>query len=143
MKNQNSHRRLMRRRFSLIEILVVIVIIGLVLGLAIPNINRRLQWAKWDVAKNQCKILSNAIDTYYLDTGDYPRTLDALVRNPGSGGKWRGPYMKDGNLPKDPWGTEYHFDTDGRTFKIYSYGADKTPGGTDYNSDVSNVDEED
>ena len=70
--NQPQERRLVRRQFSLIEILVVIVIISLVLGLAIPNINNRLQWAKWDTAKNQCKILSNAIDTYYLDTGDYP-----------------------------------------------------------------------
>ena len=94
MKNHGHNRRLVRRQFSLIEILVVIVIISLVLGLAIPNINTRLQWAKWDTAKSQCKILSNAIDTYYLDTGEFPRTLDALVRNHGSGGKWRGPHCR-------------------------------------------------
>ena len=64
------------------------------------------------------------------------------MRNPGSGGKWRGPYMKDGVLPKDPWGSEYQFDTDGRTFKVFSHGADKSPGGSEYNSDVSNVDED-
>lgn len=118
-------------KFPLIEILVIIGIISLVQGLGIPRMHPGKPSPHYS-AKNQCKILANAADTFYLDTEQYPQQLSDLVQQPNNQSAWQGPYMKDGNLPNDPWGNPYRYatsDDDKHSFRIYSYGADNKLGG--------------
>ena len=133
------------RYFSLIEIMVVIVIIGMVMGLVGPAIMNKLKSAKHKTAKNQCILLRECVNGYYLDMSSYPNNLEELTRNPGSDKAWNGPYITDGYLPPDPWGNEYHYEIpggDGRAFDIHCYGADNSPGGEGENADVGSWFEE-
>jgi general secretion pathway protein G len=139
-------KRCKRSMFTLVEILVVLAIIGLVAGLVLPNVIGHLQGANRKAAKAQIKIIDDSVITYYLDMKAYPSSLDDLVKNPGSSAKWGGPYMKDGVVPKDPWGNEYHFDIPGqenRNYDIYSYASDNSSGGTGADADVGSWYQED
>ena len=126
--------------FTLIEIMIVVVIIGLLAGLVAVNLLPQAEKAKQTAAKTQMKTLENALELYKLDTGRYPGTdngLDALVNPPGG----QKPYLKGGKLPKDPWGNEYAYinpGPGGNPYEIISYGADGQPGGTGEDKDISN-----
>ena len=125
--------------FSLIELLVVLVILGLIAGLVVPNIMGRGEDAKARTAVAEVQRLSMAIDEFYLDTGRAPRELRELVERPGNVSNWNGPYINDSNL-NDPWGNRYNyrFPGENRDFDIYSHGRDGQPGGEGPDRDIEN-----
>lgn len=141
--NRNS-RKLRRHYFSLIEIMVVVVIIGLLTGIVGINVYGYIDRARSNRAKAEIHSLKNGIGTFYMDMGEFPRSLEDLVRNPGSN-KWDGPYLDPPRVPKDPWGEAYRYDVPGqagRPFDLYSYGKDKAPGGTGADADITSWGEE-
>jgi general secretion pathway protein G len=125
------------RGFSLIEVMVVLVIIGLIVGLVGPRLVGRVGKAKQKTAKAQIELLCTAVDTFKLDMGRYPKELKELVQQIDDK-KWEGPYLPK-QLPKDPWDNPYEYKSpgeDGRDYEIISYGADGTSGGEDENMDI-------
>lgn len=130
------------RGFSLIELLVVIIILGLLAGLVGPRLFGRVGQSKQAAARAQIELFSAALDQYRLDVGSYPASgagLDALVKNP-SASNWNGPYLKKNVVPADPWGKPYQYKCcpgDHGDYDIWSLGADGAPGGEGENADVS------
>ena len=125
--------------FSLIELLVVMVILGLIAGLVVPNIIGRTEDAKIKAAASQITRLSMGVESYYLDCGEVPKDLDDLVSEPGGAEScWTGPYVKS-SIIKDPWGADYIFRYPGEhgEFDIISYGPDRQPGGEGKNADIN------
>jgi general secretion pathway protein G len=135
-----------QKGFTLIEIMVVIIILGLLAGLVLPKFLGQEEKAKVEVAKTQIRSLESALDAFKLDNGFYPATeqgLEALIKMPEIGRipiKWReGGYLKPARIPKDPWGKDYAYISPGsesREYEIISYGADSEPGGTGNNADI-------
>ena len=127
---------------TLIEILVVLVLIGVVLGIVGGNFLGRGEKAKADAAKIEIGQIGQALDLYKLETGRYPTTqegLQALVSAPAGVANWNGPYWKKQSLPKDPWGNEYRYAAPGQAgpFDIVSFGADGKEGGEGVGKDVT------
>lgn len=127
--------------FSLIELLVVLVILGLIAGLVVPNIMQRGEDARVRAAQAEIQRLSMAVDEFYLDTGRAPRSLRELTERPSGVRNWNGPYVNASNL-NDPWDQPYHYRFPGqhRSYDIYSYGADGRPGGEGANRQITNWD---
>ena len=130
-----------KRGFTLIELMVVLLILGLLAALVAPKVLNRLGQSKQKIAKTQIEMLSSALDQFKLDVGRYPTTeegLKALIENPGVQG-WNGPYLKKKKIPKDPWGRPYIYKCPGEhgEFDLYSLGADGKEGGTGENADVT------
>ena len=139
--------RLTDRGFTLIELMVVIVILGILAGLIVPRIMGRPEEARRMKARVQIESIETALKLYKLDNGYYPTTeqgLQALVEPPAVGQlprAWReGGYLEKGKVPKDPWGNEYVYLCPGihGDFDLVSYGADGEPGGEDKDQDVNN-----
>ncbi len=132
--------RVGQQGFSLIELMIVMVILGLLASLVGPAMFKKLGTAKQKTAKTQIEMLMASLDSYRLDIGHYPSQnegLEALVVNPGDE-KWDGSYLAKG-LPPDPWGNPYHYQIPGEhggEVEIYSYGADNRPGGDKEDADV-------
>ncbi|WP_413468755.1 type II secretion system major pseudopilin GspG [Marinobacter sp.] len=133
-----------QRGFTLIEIMVVMVILGLLVAIVAPNIMGRSDQAKVTVAKTQMKNIANALDLYRLDNGHYPSTqqgLEALVSKPSGSPEPRNwnpeGYLK--SVPEDPWGSEYQYISPGaeKPYNLYSYGADGREGGEGDAADIS------
>lgn len=128
--------------FSLIELLVVIIILGLLAGLVGPRLFGRVGQSKLAAARAQIELFSAALDQYRLDVGSYPASaagLEALVRN-SNVPNWTGPYLKKNAVPADPWGKPYQYKCcpgDHGDFDIWSLGADGAPGGDGENADVA------
>ena len=134
-------RRSDNKGFTLVELLVVMVIIGLLAALVGPKLFPKLGKGKQSAAKAQIELLSQGLDQFRLDVGRYPTTqegLAALVTNPGGVDNWDGPYLKKA-LPNDPWGKAYGYQCPGThgEFDIYSYGRDGAPGGEGEDKDVT------
>jgi general secretion pathway protein G len=134
-----------RHAFTLIELLVVIVVITLLASLVAPNVFRHMGTARDAAARAQIEMLGAALDAYRLDLGRYPTTdegLGALMQRPtgASVTQWRGPYLRRG-VPQDPWGQAYAYTSPGAAsqsgYDLLSYGADKAPGGTGDNADIT------
>jgi general secretion pathway protein G len=131
-----------QRGFSLIELLVVIIILGLIAGLVGPRLFGRVGQSKQATAKAQIELFGAALDQYRLDVGSYPSTaigLEALVRNPNVP-NWNGPYLKKEAVPNDPWGKPYQYKCcpgDHGEYDIVSYGFDGVPGGEGESADVT------
>jgi len=125
--------------FSLIELLVVLVILGLIAGLVVPNIMGRSEDAKARTAVAEVQRLSMAADEFYLDTGRAPRELRELVEQPSNVSNWNGPYINNSNL-NDPWGNPYQYRAPGehRSVDIFSLGADGQAGGEGPSRDIAN-----
>ena len=132
--------------FTLIELMVVIVILGILAGLIIPRIMGRPEEARQMKAQIQIESIETALRLYKLDNGSYPSTeqgLQALVEAPTVGElpkAWReGGYLEKGNVPKDPWDNEYIYLSPGvhGEYDLVSYGADGQPGGEDKNKDIN------
>jgi general secretion pathway protein G len=133
--------------FTLIEIMVVIVILGILATLIIPRFMGREEEARRTVARVQIESMETALKLYKLDNGVYPSTeqgLQALVEPPTIGQiprKWReGGYLEKGRVPKDPWDNDYIYLSPGvhGDFDLISYGADGEPGGEGNNKDIDN-----
>jgi general secretion pathway protein G len=98
--------------FTLLELLVVIVILGLLIGLVAPAVLRQLGHAKDSIARQSIAQVGSVLDLYKLDAGSYPSTQDglqALIAKPDDVDSWAGPYLKTNNLPLDPWGHPYFY----------------------------------
>jgi general secretion pathway protein G len=146
MKDRFHIKKTDCRGFTLIELMVVIVILGILAGLIIPRIMGRPEEAKQLKAKMQIESLETALKLYKLDNGTYPDTeqgLLSLIEQPETGmlpKNWRkGGYLEKGRLPKDPWGNEfiYLFPGAHSEYDLISYGADGVPGGEDKNKDIN------
>lgn len=124
--------------FTLVELLLVLVILALIGGLVLPGIIGRAESAKVKAASSQIDRISMAVESYYLDTGGTPDSLEQLVDEPGDAEGWNGPYIKR-SLLKDPWGKDYEFRNPGEygDFDLISYGADGQPGGEKNNADIT------
>lgn len=147
-----SYKRLQQANrqtgFTLIEIMVVVVILGILAAFAVPNIMDNPERARITKAEHDIRTIENALDMYRMDNFRYPTTdqgLEALVRRPTSPPEppnWKsGGYMR--SLPKDPWGNEYQYrapEEAGGRVHIYTYGADGRPGGDGADAQISNLD---
>jgi general secretion pathway protein G len=128
--------------FTLLELLVVMVIIGLLVGYVGPRYFAQVGKSETKVAKAQIDALEKALDTYRLDTGHYPGTelgLAALNTKPANEPKWTGPYLKNA-VPEDPWGRPYLYKSPGDhgEMDLYTLGKDGQPGGAEENADINN-----
>jgi len=125
--------------FTLVELLLVLMILALIGGLVLPGIIGKAESAKAKAAASQVNRLAMAVESYYLDTGSTPESLDMLVSESGGVKGWNGPYVK-ASLLKDPWGREYEYRYPGNhgDFDLVSLGADGQPGGEDKNADINN-----
>ncbi len=154
MDKSNQHRRAAARRddrsrengFTLIDLMVVIVILGILAGLIVPRIMGRPDEARRAKASIQIESLETALKLYKLDNGNYPTTeqgLQALVEPPAAGAvakNWReGGYLEKGKVPKDPWDHDFIYLSPGvhGDYDLSSRGADGEPGGEGKNSDIN------
>ena len=151
MKRASSQPAGNRHGFTLIELMVVIVILGILAGLIVPRIMGRPEQAKRLKARMQVESIATALKLYKLDSGAYPTTeqgLQALVEVPASGNipkNWRkGGYLEKGKVPKDPWGNDFVYLSPGMNddFDLISYGADGAAGGEDKNADINSWESE-
>lgn len=131
--------------FTLIEILVVVVIIGILGAIIVPNLLGRPDQARITAAQSDLRSLSNALDIYRLDNFQYPSTdqgLEALVIKP-SGFPEPKNYNPEGyikSLPSDPWGSPYVYERTESGFSLFSMGADGAEGGEGLNADIRSED---
>lgn len=130
--------------FTLLEMLVVLVIIGLLAGLVGPRLFGKVDESKVKTAQTQIKMLRGALETYRLDIGRFPSAQEGLSAlysppvDPQTKPRWKGPYL-DEQVPLDPWGHPYQYSfpgAEGQPFALYSQGADGQPSGEGYDADV-------
>lgn len=136
----NKIARHKERGFTLVEILVVIIIIGLLAALVGPKLFGKVGTAKLKTAKAQIELFGTALDALRLDVGRYPTSeegLKALREKPSGMENWKGPYLPK-EIPVDPWGKAYIYKSPGENgdYDLISYGLDGAPGGEGENEDV-------
>jgi general secretion pathway protein G len=128
-KNLNSEKG-----FTLIELIVVLVILALLAAVVVPNITKHMAESKNKIARIQITELEGALQMFAFDVGRYPNNsegLEALVSNPGNLDSWKGPYVKNGNLPMDPWEKPYIYRCPGahnNEFDLFTNGASGVEG---------------
>ena len=129
--------------FTLLELLVVLVIIGLISGLVGPQVMKLLGKAKSDVAKVQMDNITSSLNLFNLDIGRYPSNnegLSALIKKPSNMPQWSGPYLTNDVIPNDPWNRPYVYiqpGTNGQPYQLKSLGADGAIGGQAEDADIS------
>ena len=138
MRRPTDARR--QRGFTLLELLVVMVIIGLLAAYVAPRYFSQVGRSEVRSAQAQIASLRSALDTYRLDMGSYPTTeqgLAALTTRPANGAKWNGPYMQRA-VPPDPWGKPYQYRSPGEhgEYDLLSFGKDGQPGGSGEAADI-------
>lgn len=139
LKNKNRGRG-----FTLLELLVVLVIIGLLAGIVGPRLFKNVSKSEITTARAQIDSLGKALDQYRLDVGHYPGSQDGLrvlTERPANEPNWNGPYLKKA-APLDPWGMPYQYKLPGEhnteDYDLSSFGPDKAPGGDKENADIGN-----
>lgn len=135
-----SSRRSLLRGFTLLELLVVLVIIGLLVGYVAPRFFAQVGKSEVKTARAQIKALEDALDQYRLDVGHYPSSeqgLAALNAQPAGEARWQGPYLRK-NVPNDPWGRAYEYQAPGShgEYDLSSLGNDGQPGGDGEAADI-------
>lgn len=128
--------------FTLLELLVVLGILTLLATLAGPQVLRYMGRAKTEAARAQISSLSTALELYSLDNGGFPPQqvgLQALLRAPADGARWRGPYLKRADGINDPWGRPYRYRHPGQhaPAEVFTLGRDNAPGGTGEDQDLT------
>ncbi len=119
-----------RGGFTLIEVLLVVVIIGILVGVAMPRLSGRVLQSQISSARSSINNISTAIDLYEVDNGRYPESLQALITR-GSEANWNGPYLREARIPQDPWGNEFRYTRRDNGFEIRSAGPDGQFGSDD------------
>lgn len=139
--DRRPRRRRFQAGFTLIEIMVVILILGLLATIVVQSLKGATDKAKRTKAEADVSEIKTALDRYYLDNGYYPTSdqgLTALVSAP-TGGRQPANYEQGGyieKVPLDPWGTPYFYQSDGNSYVLKSFGADAKPGGTGKDEDI-------
>jgi general secretion pathway protein G len=141
--HQNPHPQPRRRHaFTLIELLLVLVILGILAAVVVPKFSGRTEQARVTAAQSQISTFGTALDAFEVDNGFYPKGkagLDDLVLAPANAQNWKGPYIKAQTTPADPWGNAYLYECPGRhnpsSYDLMSTGPDGREGGDD---DITN-----
>jgi general secretion pathway protein G len=135
MKTNTPTRQIQRSRhgFTLVELLLVLVILGILAAIVIPKFSGRTEQAKEQAAVTQISTFKTALDTFEVDNGYYPKGKNGLldlVQRPRDAQNWRGPYLQSDAVPKDPWGNDYVYECPGRhnpsSYDLSSSGAPGT-----------------
>ncbi len=140
-RRERASRPTGARGFTLMELLVVILIIGLLTGIVGPRLLGQISRSEVTTAKAQMDAFDKALQAYRLDAGHFPTTtqgLTALITQPADEQRWHGPYLQ-GTIPLDPWGTPYQYRSpgaNGKDFDLVSLGHDRAPGGTGEDADI-------
>jgi general secretion pathway protein G len=136
-----SIRHATQRAFTLIELLLVLVILGILAAIVVPKFSGRTEQARQTAAQSQIATFGTALDAFEVDTGFYPKGKNGLldlVQQPRDAQTWKGPYLKS-EIPKDPWGNDYIYECPGKrnpsSYDLMSMGPDGRAGGDD---DISN-----
>ncbi len=142
MKREQQRRRSNQDGFTLIEIMVVILILGLLATIVVQSLRGATDKAKRVKAQADIAEIKTGLDRYYLDAGSYPTSdqgLQSLVAAPTGGNGAPNNYETGGylqSIPRDPWGNAYYYQSDGNSYVLKSFGADGVEGGEGKNADI-------
>lgn len=129
--------------FTLVELLVVLAIVVLIAGIAAPQVLGYLGSARADAARTQIRSIESALELFYIDHFRFPTTGEGLaalaVPTPALQGQWNGPYLKNAESLKDPWGRPYIYENSGQSPVIASHGRDGLPEGDGQDEDITNA----
>ena len=136
-KRRNRNAILAARAFTLVELLLVLVILAVLAMVVVPKFTGRSEQARQTAARTVVTSIAGALDTFEVDTGRYPQSLEELLRQPGNVQNWHGPYLS--KMPVDPWGNPYIYRYPGQhnpsSYDLLSAGPDGREGGSD---DITN-----
>ena len=141
-EEEQAAKRRGEKGFTLVELLVVLIILGLIAAFVAPQVIRYLGKAKTDSAAIQIQRLSGILDLYHLEAGRYPTTeegLQALIEQPVDAESWNGPYIKKADSLNDPWGQPYEYRSPGEhsEFDLFTLGRDGSDGGEGEDQDIT------
>ena len=143
MAGAGEMKNIYQRGFTLVELLVALVVLGLLISIVVPRAIGYLGGARSDTARIQMATFAAALDLYKLDMRGYPAGgagLQALVAAPAGATRWRGPYLSKPEVPLDPWDNPYVYlspGPNGAPYRLLSYGADGREGGEDEDADIA------
>ncbi|NLG35077.1 MAG: type II secretion system major pseudopilin GspG [Lentisphaerae bacterium] len=130
MKQTSNRKQRRDAGFTLIEIMLVVVIIGLLAAVALPRLSGRVGMSQIKAAEATAKNIRLAVNMYEVDNGKFPESLQNLITK-GSEINWNGPYLEKAEIPKDPWGNEFQYTRQGNQYTVASAGPDGSFGSGD------------